>query len=487
MRTDFSIFKPIEPRHIELDWVNRGVNLRAYAERLAAFKKIVRLRRGKDAKAFNDRMGFSTEVRAMRSKLRSMHSPFGGYSYYKYAAKPYVYSSALGTRIDGRKQITEVCSINRSYSLQDRLRVFREHASIPRNNLRTHRRQRKALPANRRERQLADGYFAAWLTWGNSRVFSQPEQILNMQKERVMQLIYTEKRPKVKDEHVGIEIECLSKIPAKQLGEHLRDAGLARFIHLKDDGSLRTQGEYSFTHELALCIPVAQFADVVKKTCTVLRKTCAINQSCGLHVHLDMRQFSTRTDPAFNRIFSNLVSCNGVFQRMLPASRRANEYCERNREKEFTRAVRTTTRYWMVNPLSWQAHRTLEVRCHSGTINPEKIVNWVSFLLAIKNHTGELKHVRSVKGLAKTIGLSAELTAYLEVRTKKFKDKNAQEELPPVGNIADARLSREERQRRQAEFEHQSGDYGDASDDPCQNGECETCYPSDEAANDIPF
>lgn len=487
MRTDFSVFTRCEPPQAQIaaDNSNR-LQWRANWVKLLAYKKLVRVHKGKSGQAMNANLGLSARLKEFRRAVADVVY-YGARQHYKYAPKPYMIAGISGY-IDGTKRFDHFSiDLLECTPPKRRLEVFRSFWGLRVSNLKNYRRLRKPNPMHV-ELGLRDGqYVSPILTNARRfRVFAEPNQILKLQKERIMQVIYTEKRPRVPAEHVGIEIECLSKLPSNKLGDALRDAGLARFIHLKDDGSLRTQGEYGFTHELALCVPVVKVAEVVRETCKVLRQSCAINQSCGLHVHLDMREYQSRYDAGFNRVFANLVSCNGVFQRMLPASRRSNVFCARNRDKKFSNAVRTTTRYWMVNPHAYEAHKTLEVRCHSGTINPDKIIHWVNFLLAIKAHQSELSYVRGVKQLAKTLGLPADLTSYLEARTKKFKDTQAQEESPPVGSIADARLSREERARRQAEFDNENGCV-------CDDPDCPECYPENtlvrisNSTTDIPF
>ena len=120
----------------------------------------------------------------------------------------------------------------------------------------------------------------------------------------------------------------------------------------------------------------------IKKVCAVLGACKAkVNTSCGLHVHHDARGFEKK----------HLVNVLKFYHRsekyldsILPASRRGdnNTYC-----KSVKLAIdqidasgiheRSLSRYFKVNLTSFFRHGTVEFRHHSGTVEADKIINWV--------------------------------------------------------------------------------------------------------------
>lgn len=129
----------------------------------------------------------------------------------------------------------------------------------------------------------------------------------------------------------------------------------------------------------------------VKRVCEILGRLGAkVNKTCGLHIHHDARDY--------NRVeyFKNLVKLYGRMERWLdgimPKSRRGNDnqYCMSLAAKLDTELARLErcetaeevrawmgTRYLKVNFESWWRQGTIEFRHHSGSIDAEKIVNWI--------------------------------------------------------------------------------------------------------------
>jgi hypothetical protein len=378
-----------------------SIDREALLARIVSLKKLVRcLGRSKA----ND-YGFASDLKNARTHLRKSHD----LAHTKYC-------------FEFRGEYFYVDPEN-----SDVLRSVRQYVAACRANIIRERRDRRSKQIYRYK--TSRGFeLAAFLERSGSRfVHTYKGQFLAAQEAKRAAAIFNSKRPTNRSEYVGVEIECISRATRRELGEQLCFAGLHKYVQLKDDGSIRAQGDYNYTHEIAVCVPLSEFEGVIKRTCEIVRRSSAVNTSCGLHVHVDMRELVSAEK--LHRIFSNFVSCNGVFSRLIPKSRRENKFCKRNRTKNFDASRRSSSRYWFVNALSWSAHRTLEIRCHSGTIDSDKIINWVKFLLAIKRHDGELKQVRSIKKLASTLALPFELTRYLQEREKKFADETQTESL----------------------------------------------------------
>lgn len=136
-----------------------------------------------------------------------------------------------------------------------------------------------------------------------------------------------------------------------------------------------------------------------------------INKSCGLHIHVGVENWDVSN-------FKNLVKRYAKFERALdsimPNSRRRNNgsYCEsnflryaslkdvyKNIDKQKTVRKLTDTcgysRYTKLNLQSFWKHGTVEFRHHSGTVNADKISNWLKVCLAMCE-AGDSKRVVKV-------------------------------------------------------------------------------------------
>lgn len=127
----------------------------------------------------------------------------------------------------------------------------------------------------------------------------------------------------------------------------------------------------------------------LKKVCEALTEVRAkINKSCGMHVHFDASQMGIRE---VKNLMLNYATYEKHIDSILPNSRRGNTntYCQslqNDKAKiESATSVRELasaigTRYRKINLQSFVRHGSIEFRQHSGTIEFEKIKNWVLFL-----------------------------------------------------------------------------------------------------------
>lgn len=114
-----------------------------------------------------------------------------------------------------------------------------------------------------------------------------------------------------------------------------------------------------------------------------------VNRECGFHIHLDARDL-TRIQ-MWNVVMGYRCTQKAWFSLVHP-NRHNNQYCEKmgigpatiNRCLRDGRSVGEYAacrdyeyRYKWFNVMAYNKHRTLEVRLHSGTMNAEKITNWV--------------------------------------------------------------------------------------------------------------
>lgn len=252
-----------------------------------------------------------------------------------------------------------------------------------------------------------------------------PGELERLSKYIRTQQIWASKKPASTEKHFGVEIECFGPIGRESLGEKLISAKLGRYVELKSDGSVRPNHSSENPFELAIVAPESQLRTVIEKVCEVLSSSrCSVNKSCGLHVHLDARGQNA------NKMFSNLVSAQSILYMMQPFSRRENTYCEKTLGKDLHTELRKGKRYLGINPMSFRKHSTIEVRLHSGTVDPKKILNFVAILNAVAYKEEYTKRgATTIKGFVKQNKLPLELEQYITERVNKFKTNSSAEEV----------------------------------------------------------
>jgi len=157
---------------------------------------------------------------------------------------------------------------------------------------------------------------------------------------------------------------------------------------LTGDGSINSNGGFSFE----IVSPILQGQEgmaQLEKVCQGLKACGArINKSCGLHIHFDAQGFNLQT---WKNLLINYAKAEDIIDAFMPLSRRAdnNTYCKsiKHHVPAISRATNIqkimdimNSRYKKVNVLSYARHKTIEFRQHSGSVEFEKIKNWILFL-----------------------------------------------------------------------------------------------------------
>ncbi len=134
----------------------------------------------------------------------------------------------------------------------------------------------------------------------------------------------------------------------------------------------------------------------LKAMCSALAAVDArVNVSCGLHVHIGAKQMS---DEHYCRLVRNYQKIEKVIDTFMPVSRRANnnQYCHSLQGINFEGCICKSSiarmmgsRYYKVNAEAYQRHGTIEFRQHSGTVDYEKISNWVKFLAKLVEYSAK--------------------------------------------------------------------------------------------------
>lgn len=194
----------------------------------------------------------------------------------------------------------------------------------------------------------------------------------------------------------GVEIEA-GNVRKQDLFRALLQAGMAVAVEgyghdTRDHWKVTTDASLTGTDTFELVSPILQgtagLAEL-ETVCRVLReKNAYINKTCGLHIHFDAEAFGLAQ---CKNLLINYGRYEGVIDSFMPNSRRANSqyYCRSlgGQEVRIDQARSMTDlvgvyhdRYFKVNMKAYTRYKTIEFRQHGGTIEFEKISNWVLFL-----------------------------------------------------------------------------------------------------------
>ncbi len=230
-------------------------------------------------------------------------------------------------------------------------------------------------------------------------------------------------------------------------------------VGVSDDGSLSNKGKEFQTPKLS----GKKGEKVLKELCDLLGKNdFYVNKSCGLHIHLDTEDYHGDLNK-LKKLILFYLNFEPVIYSYLPYSRRKNTYClplsSFYHEAEITEAQSVeeleqiwyreqdlekikqrksnghdSTRYAGVNLHSLLSNGHIELRHHSGTIDYDKIRNWIKLhetildTISTKNVAWEAlkeaKYILTLEGkqekMFQLLGLPKKLEAYLTARAEKF-------------------------------------------------------------------
>jgi hypothetical protein len=225
--------------------------------------------------------------------------------------------------------------------------------------------------------------------------------------------------------HFGVEMEMNDvttthlRITERQIRQALEGAarlpvsGQAASYHhsngaaweIKTDGSCGVGGRSGW--EIAspkLMLDESGRCEELENVCkAIARLKPSVNRQCGLHVTVDVSDFSWRNMRDLLTLWSRYEPY--VFE-LCPPTRRANRYCPPIRKarwedtdathwstiegllgnSENPREPRLEQRYCFprgsLNLTNWWSGRRIEFRLQAGTVNHEKITRWTQFVLS---------------------------------------------------------------------------------------------------------
>lgn len=199
-----------------------------------------------------------------------------------------------------------------------------------------------------------------------------PDLVNDLVDDYVEAVIPVKTRPTAKEKinYVGIEIECFSRYDKGELQEKFLEHDIKN-VQIDTDGSI--EPDFGEDFELKVLLKEKDLKAGLSKLGKVVKKgKFGVNDSCGLHIHLDMRNRDVE------KCYQKLLKFQDVLFSMVDKDRWSSEYCQYNRK------YGVSGHYSAINKDSAYAeHRTIEIRLHHATLDMKKIEKWISLLLTI--------------------------------------------------------------------------------------------------------
>lgn len=266
----------------------------------------------------------------------------------------------------------------------------------------------------------------------------------------------------------GVELEHImpAGMTADRLCQLLRDAGVVcypeEYNHrpsnswkLVTDGSL---ANYSHGREL-VSPPLRGEAgfDQVRRACGVLKTAgCKVTKKCGMHVHIGAR---TESVDFFKNVVHLYKSAETAIDSFMAPSRRGSSAdfarpIRINRERMMNAStidqvaqaigqtpgreyVRGGDRYCKINLKAWWQHGTVEFRQHQGTVEAQKVENWVRLILrmCLTSRQGP-KTAATVEELMAAVDCAQAEKDYFAARVRYFQPDAAAQRFTSYGDLA---------------------------------------------------
>lgn len=147
-----------------------------------------------------------------------------------------------------------------------------------------------------------------------------------------------------------------------------------------------------------------------------------VNETCGNHVHLDMRH---KSSASYYRTAGKMRDAFTTWAHRLVSYRRShNRYCGIHNNH-------TSNRYTAINTQCWSEHRTVEVRIGMPTLNPNKLKYWTRFLQYIVSDRSDVDTFEDFMNSNAPL----DLKLYAVSRIKKFEATYVNQSLQPIPNF----------------------------------------------------
>lgn len=227
------------------------------------------------------------------------------------------------------------------------------------------------------------------------------------------------KVPKINDKnnYLGIEVEFISAVSPTNISVLVAAAGLADKINIGEDSSIDPDFIHSHDEwgiEARILVKEKELKNILLEFNEIIKHCYGyVNETCGLHVHIDMRNRDKKLCAA------KLTLSQDLLFNIVPGHRKQNEYCERTMLDEVTGNT-TTQKYKAINT---QPINTIEVRLHEGTTDMNAVINWCELLMGIIK-----SEVPVLSTTYKSVGsIPTKVKTYATTRYKKYSKEKARD------------------------------------------------------------
>lgn len=212
--------------------------------------------------------------------------------------------------------------------------------------------------------------------------------------------------PKTMDNYVGIEVECWSNHSLTEVRQVIRDYGYNEYIQVGTDSSIECDchpktipyyystwdnGRYvtsSVEQKVCGCkeieLRMLSTESNLKQSLLGLKRVlkdidAKVNKSCGLHVHLDMRNRSML------QCADKLYNVQELLYHMVHSGRAKGTYARKISKIDSAYELANGDHYNGINTAAFKEHKTIEIRMHEGTVNMLDVYQWCRFLIEVIN------------------------------------------------------------------------------------------------------
>lgn len=214
-------------------------------------------------------------------------------------------------------------------------------------------------------------------------------------------------KPVTKENHVGIEIEFCSHSDFDDIMDDIFTYNLIDSVALGTDCSVYGPGE---GYEIKLLGTEKTIHDILGKVCKLLSNHGAVvNDTCGLHVHIDCRNRKR------DKVYRNMMRAQHLLYKMNPEHRQDNGYSDWCWNEDNQRSGHYAG-------VEWSNKGTVEVRLHEGTTDFKTISNWVKLLVKIANKKTlyPKNSIKTYKSVINRTNFDKETKDYINERVRLF-------------------------------------------------------------------
>lgn len=188
--------------------------------------------------------------------------------------------------------------------------------------------------------------------------------------------------------YIGVELEFISSLEENLVRDILVELQLHNIANLGYDHSIRNEGHTDKTYECRFMFEETKLEEMLIKMQTFVEAVgMRHNDSCGLHVHFDMRNRDK------TKCYDKLMAKWPLLKRLTMPNRTENPYCRfpdnptyqyeyEDEGYDSPEEFFYEDRYTVVNRTNIH---TIEIRSHEMTSDMKELGDWIVFILSIIN------------------------------------------------------------------------------------------------------